>query len=76
MQRTTRTYDRLLRYVLSQPWAVLPSTLIVMREILSMRAGGSSASLLDTQLWVALIPLVALAGSRWIVETRGRALPQ
>jgi MFS family permease len=42
----------------------------------SMRAGGSSASLLETQLWVALIPLVALAGTRWIVETRGRTLPQ
>ena len=42
----------------------------------SMRAGGSSAALLDTQLWVALIPLIALAASPWIVETRGRALPQ
>jgi hypothetical protein len=41
----------------------------------SMRAGGSSEALLDTQLWVAFIPLLALAGSRWIVETRGRALP-
>jgi hypothetical protein len=42
----------------------------------AMRAGGSSAALLDTQLWVALIPLIALAASPWIVETRGRALPQ
>ena len=41
----------------------------------SMQAGGSSAALLETQLWVALIPLIALAGTRWIVETRGRALP-
>jgi MFS family permease len=41
----------------------------------SMRAGGSSAALLETQLWVALIPLIALAGTSWIVETRGRALP-
>jgi hypothetical protein len=32
--------------------------------------------LLDTQLWVALIPLIALAGTHWIVETRGRTLPQ
>jgi MFS family permease len=42
----------------------------------SMRAGGSSAALLETQLWVAIIPLIALAGTRWIVETHGRALPQ
>jgi MFS family permease len=41
----------------------------------SMRAGGSSAALLETQLWVAIIPLIALAGTRWIVETHGRALP-
>jgi MFS family permease len=42
----------------------------------SMRAGGSSAALLDTQLWVAVIPLIALIGTRWIMETRGRPLPQ
>jgi MFS family permease len=42
----------------------------------SMRAGGSSAALLDTLLWVAVIPAIALAGTRWIVETRGRPLPQ
>lgn len=41
----------------------------------SMRAGGSSAALLDTLVWVAVIPLIALAGTRWIVETRGRTLP-
>jgi hypothetical protein len=42
----------------------------------SMRAGGSSAALLDTLLWVAAIPFIALLGTRWIVETRGRPLPQ
>lgn len=42
----------------------------------SMRAGGSSAALLDTQLWVAVIPLIALVATRWIVETHGRTLPQ
>ncbi len=42
----------------------------------STRAGGSSAALLDTLVWVAVIPLVALAGTRWIVETRNRPLPQ
>lgn len=41
----------------------------------SVRAGGSSAALLDTLMWVAVIPLVALAGTRWIVETHGRSLP-
>ncbi len=41
----------------------------------TLRAGGSSAALLDTQLWVAAIPLIALVAMPWIVETRGRALP-
>lgn len=42
----------------------------------AMRAGGSSADLLDTLLWVAAIPVIALVGTRWIVETKGRPLPQ
>jgi hypothetical protein len=42
---------------------------------IAMRAGGSSQALLDTLLWVAIIPLIALVGTRWIVETRGRPLP-
>jgi MFS family permease len=42
----------------------------------SMRAGGSSAALLDTLLWVAAIPAIALVGTRWLVETQGRSLPR
>jgi len=42
---------------------------------IAMRAGGSSQALLDTLLWVAIIPFIALIGTRWIVETRGRPLP-
>ena len=42
---------------------------------IAMRAGGSTQALLDTLLWVAIIPVIALAGTRWIVETRGRPLP-
>lgn len=43
---------------------------------IAMRAGGSTQALLDTLLWVAIIPVIALVGTRWIVETRGRPLPQ
>lgn len=42
---------------------------------IAMRAGGSTQALLDTLLWVAIIPVIALVGTRWIVETRGRPLP-
>jgi hypothetical protein len=41
----------------------------------SARAGGSTQTLLQILLWVALIPVVALVGSRRIVETRGAPLP-
>ena len=42
---------------------------------LSARAGGSTSALLAILLWVAVIPAVALVGSRWITETRGAPLP-
>jgi MFS family permease len=41
----------------------------------SARAGGSTETLLQILLWVAVIPVVALIGSRRIVETRGVPLP-
>lgn len=40
MDTTTRTYDRLIRFVCEQPWAVLPSTLALMQRLLLMRAAG------------------------------------
>jgi signal peptide peptidase SppA len=40
MERTTRTYDRLIQFVCEQPWAILPSYLTLMRELLAMRAAG------------------------------------
>lgn len=44
---------------------------------LTMRAGGSSAAIMDTLVWVALFPLAAaLLARRWVIETRGRALPE
>ncbi|HEY2403507.1 MAG TPA: MFS transporter [Steroidobacteraceae bacterium] len=43
--------------------------------MISARAGGSSAVLNSTLLWVGVIPLIAgLAARYYIVETRGRAL--
>jgi MFS family permease len=43
--------------------------------MVSARAGGSSATLIDTLLWVALVPLTAALAARFfIVETRGRPL--
>lgn len=39
-------------------------------------AGGSSTALLDALTWVAVIPLIGLIGARWVVETRGRVLPE
>jgi MFS family permease len=43
--------------------------------MISARAGGSSAVLSDTLLWVGVIPLLAaLAAKSFIVETRGRPL--
>jgi DNA-binding GntR family transcriptional regulator len=32
--------DRLIRFVSQQPWAILPSTLAIMRDVLRMRAAG------------------------------------
>ncbi len=44
---------------------------------LTARAGGSSAAIADTLVWVALFPLAAaLLARRWVVETRGRPLPE
>ncbi len=41
------------------------------------RAGGNSGVIIDTLLWVALVPLLAgLLSLRWVVETRGRVLPE
>jgi cyanate permease len=43
--------------------------------MVSARAGGSSAVLSDTLLWVGVIPLVAaLTAKYFIVETRNRPL--
>lgn len=43
--------------------------------LVSARAGGSSAGLNSTLLWVGFIPLIAgLAARLYIVETRGRSL--
>ena len=43
--------------------------------MISARAGGSSAVLNSTLLWVGIVPLIAgLAARFYIVETRGRAL--
>ncbi len=43
---------------------------------LTARAGGSSAAIADTLVWVAIFPLAAaLLAHRWVVETRGRTLP-
>ena len=40
MEPTTRTYERLIRFVCEQPWAILPSTLALMQSLLRMRAAG------------------------------------
>jgi signal peptide peptidase SppA len=40
METTTRTYNRLIRFVCEETWAVLPSTLALMRSLLRMRAAG------------------------------------
>lgn len=43
---------------------------------IAARAGGNSGVIIDTLLWVAGVPLLAgLLSLRWVVETRGRALP-
>jgi len=43
--------------------------------MVSARSGGSSAILINTLLWVALVPLTAALAARYfIVETRGRPL--
>ena len=43
---------------------------------ISAAAGGSSAVIIDTLLWLALIPCVAAIATRFLViETRGRSLP-
>jgi MFS family permease len=40
------------------------------------RAGGASQVIVDTLLWVALVPLLAaILSLRWVVETRDRRLP-
>jgi MFS family permease len=40
-------------------------------------AGGSSTVITQTVVWVAAVPLVAaLLATRWVVETRGRPLPE
>jgi MFS family permease len=40
------------------------------------RAGGASQVVVDTLLWVALVPLLAaLLSWRWVIETRDRRLP-
>jgi MFS family permease len=42
----------------------------------SAAAGGSSAVIIDTLLWLALIPCAAAIATRFLViETRGRSLP-
>jgi hypothetical protein len=44
---------------------------------ISAAAGGSSGVILQTLLWVAVVPLVAAALTPFfVVETRGRALPR
>lgn len=40
MELTTRTYDRIIQMVCGQPWAVLPSTLALIQNLLRMRAAG------------------------------------
>src|SRR5512142_3565174 len=43
--------------------------------MVSARAGGSSAVLSSTLMWIGVIPLIAALSARlFIVETRGRAL--
>jgi len=40
-------------------------------------AGGSSAVITQTVVWVAAVPLLAaLLAPRWVIETRGRTLPE
>jgi len=39
-------------------------------------AGGSSAAITDTLIWVALVPFfAALLARGWVIETRSRVLP-
>lgn len=43
---------------------------------LAARAGGNSEVIVGTLVWIGLIPLIAAVLSlRWVVETRGRVLP-
>jgi MFS family permease len=43
---------------------------------IAARAGGNSQVIMDTLLWVGLVPLAAaLLSLRWVVETRNRPLP-
>jgi MFS family permease len=43
---------------------------------ISAASGGSSAVIIDTLLWLALIPCAAAVASRFfVIETRGRSLP-
>lgn len=40
MERTNRRIDRVIAFACEQPWAILPSYLAIMRELLAMRAAG------------------------------------
>lgn len=40
MEPTSRTYERVIQYVLSQPWAIRVNELVVIQEILRLRAAG------------------------------------
>jgi hypothetical protein len=44
--------------------------------LITASAGGHSSVIIQTLLWVALIPLAAaLAAQLFVIETRGRPLP-
>src|SRR4051812_36525185 len=40
MEPTTRTYERVIQYVLSQPWAIRELELAIIQDVIRLRASG------------------------------------
>jgi signal peptide peptidase SppA len=66
MDTTPYKIDRLIRFVSQQPWAILPSTLAIMRDVLRLRASGLKLSAEE---------LAERIGARGDVSPRGSQAP-
>jgi signal peptide peptidase SppA len=70
----SKQYTQITRFLSEKPWAILPSTLAVMRDLVAMRVAGEQFTKDEIRERIAVAPLAKSRGSRASASSRPQTI--